>query len=57
MLTLIISSLALHTWLFIEIELNEFVLTKPDENNDPMKNHFLINLNILYIMYNIIFPH
>ena len=25
------------------------VLTKLDKNNDPMKKHFLINLNILYV--------
>ena len=33
----------------IEIQLNMVVLTKLDKNNDPMKKHFLINLNILYV--------
>ena len=37
LLTLIISGLALHGWLFIEIQVKEVVLTKFDKNNDPMK--------------------
>ena len=36
LLTLIISRLTLHSWFFIEIELKGVVLTKPDENKDPM---------------------
>ena len=47
---LLCSGLALHGWLFIEIQLKEVVITKFDENNDPMKKHFLINLNILYFI-------
>ena len=54
LLTLTICGLALHAWSFIEIQRKEVVLTKFDKNNDPMKKHFLINLNILYY---IIFLH
>ena len=49
LLTLKISGLALHTWLFIEIQLKEVVLTMFDKNNDPIKKQFLIHLNILYV--------
>ena len=55
LLTLTISGLALHAWLFIEIQLKEVVLTKFDKNNDPMKKHFLINLNILYVALQLVF--
>ena len=60
LLTLIISGLALHGWLLIEIQLSgiafkEVVLTKFDKNNDPMKKYFLINLNILYVALQIVF--
>ena len=46
LLTLIILGLALHGWLFLEIQVNVVALTMFDKNNDPMKKHFLINLNI-----------
>ena len=36
LLTLIISGLILHAWLFIEIQLNGAVLAKLDKNNDPI---------------------
>ena len=39
--TLVISGLSfLHAWLFIEIQLNEVVVTKLDKNNDPKKITF-----------------
>ena len=50
-----ISGLTLHAWLLIEMQLKGVVLNKLDKNNDPIKKHFLINLSILYILYNIIF--
>ena len=40
LLTLTISGLALHAWLFIEIQLKEVALTKFDKNDDPMKKLF-----------------
>ena len=46
LLTLKISGLTLHALLFIEIQLNEVVLTKFDKNNDPIKKHFLMNRNV-----------
>ena len=48
LLIVIISGLALHARLFIEIQLNEFAFVKPDRIVNPIKNTFLINLNILY---------
>ena len=36
LLTLIISGLTFHAWLFIEMQLNWVVLAKPDKNNDPI---------------------
>ena len=47
-LALTISGLTLHSWLFIEIQLNEFMPLKVDKNANPVKKHFLINPNILY---------
>ena len=35
-LTLTISGLTLHAWLFIEMQLKEVTLTKLDKNNDPI---------------------
>ena len=49
LLIVIISGLALHARLFIEIQLNEFAFVKPDRIVNPIKNTFLINLNILYV--------
>ena len=51
-LTLITCGLALHSWLFIEIQFNgEFAFVKSDKIVNPMKNIFLTNLNIfIYIM-------
>ena len=42
-----ICGLILHSWLFIEIQLNKFTLVKVDENVNPVKEHLLINPNIL----------
>ena len=39
-LTLIICGLSLHSWLFIEIQLNEIALVKVDKNANPVKNPF-----------------
>ena len=51
LLTLTISGLALHGWLFIEIELKELAFVKFDRIVNPTKNTFLTNLNIfIYIM-------
>ena len=55
LLTLIILGLALHGWLFLEIQVNVVALTMFDKNNDPMKKHFLINLNILYVALQLVF--
>ena len=41
------SSLAVHSWLFIEIELNEFAFAKSDKIVKATKNNLLTNLNIL----------
>ena len=46
LLTLIISGLALHGWLLIEIQLYEFTLVKLDRIVNPIKNTFLTNPNI-----------
>ena len=40
LLILIISDLALHSWLFIEIQLNEFVFVKYDRIVNPIKTLF-----------------
>ena len=53
LLTLAISGLALHAWLFIEIQVNEFTLVKLDIIANPRKNTFLTNLNT--IIYTISF--
>ena len=51
LLTLTICGLALHSWLFIEIQFNELALVKSDKIVSPMKNTFLTNLNIfIYTM-------
>ena len=54
LLTLTTRDLALHAWLFIEMQRKEVVLTNFDKNSNPLKKHVLINLNILYY---IIFFH
>ena len=36
LLTLIVSGLTLHAWLFIEIHLKGVMPTKLDKNNDPI---------------------
>ena len=54
LLTLIISGLALHAWLLIEIQLNEFTLVKPDKTVNPIKNTFLMNPNILYFALQVV---
>ena len=43
LLTLRISGLTLHAWLFIEIQFNGVVLTKLDKIAKPIKNILLIN--------------
>ena len=40
LLTLTTYGLALHAWLFIEIQLKEFAFVKPDKIVNPMKNAF-----------------
>ena len=45
-LTLTTCGLVLHSWLFIEIQLNEFAFVKLDKIVNPMKNTFLTNPNI-----------
>ena len=40
LLTLTIAGLALHAWLFIEIQPKEVVLTKLDKNNEPIFKKF-----------------
>ena len=51
LLTLKISGLALHYWLFIEMQLNEFAFVKLDRIVNPVKNTFLTNLVIfIYII-------
>ena len=52
LLTFIISGLALHSWLFIEIQLNgialnELAFLKFDRIVNPIKNTFLTNPNTL----------
>ena len=54
-LTLTIYNLTLHFWLFVEIQLNEFMLVKVDKNINPLKKHFLINPSIL--LYYVILFH
>ena len=53
LLTLTISGLTLHFWLFIEIQLNEFTLIKVDKIVNPAKNAFLTNPNTLlhYVIF------
>ena len=46
LLTFTISGLALHSWLLIEIQLNEFTPVKLDRIVNPIKNTFLTNPNI-----------
>ena len=49
LLTLTISGLTLHYWLFIETHFNEFPFDKLQPKNIiAVKKHFLINPNILY---------
>ena len=51
LLTLIISGLALHAWLIIEIQLKELAFVKIDKIANPTKNTFLTNPNIfIYTM-------
>ena len=51
LLTLITCGLVLHSWLFIEIQLNELAFVKLDKIVNSMKNTFLTNLNIsIYTM-------
>ena len=40
LLTLTICGLTLHPWLFIEIQLNEFMPAKVDKNANPVKKTF-----------------
>ena len=47
LLTLIIFGLVIHSWLIIEIELNEFAFVKSDKIVNLMKNTSWTNLNIL----------
>ena len=51
-LTLTIFGLVLHSRLFIEIQLNEFMLVKLDKIINPTKNTFFSsnNCNILYVI-------
>ena len=52
-LTLTTCGLVLHSRLFIEIQLNEFMLVKLDKIVIPAKKTFLANPNILvhYVVY------
>ena len=50
-LTLITCGLVLHSWLYIEIQLSgiafkELAFVKSDKIVNPMKNTFLVNLNV-----------
>ena len=47
LITLTICGLVLHSWLIIEIQLNELTFVKLDKIDNPMKNTFLTHLNIL----------
>ena len=40
LLTLTTCGLVLHSWLFIEIQLNEFAFVKPDKIVNPQKTLF-----------------
>ena len=51
-LTLTTYGLVLHSWLFIETQVNEFAFVKSDKIVNLMKNTILTNLNIfIYIMF------
>ena len=45
LMTLTIFGLTLHSWLFIEIQINEFTLVKVDKNANPIKR-------LLYTLFN-----
>ena len=60
LLTLTICGLALHAWLFIEIQLNEivfkeFAFVRPDKIVNPRKNAF--NKSKYFHLHYIIFFH
>ena len=52
-LKLTICGLALHFWLFIKIQLNEFMPVQVDKNTSPVRKHLLINPRILlhYVIF------
>ena len=51
LLTLTTWGLVLHSWFFIEIQLNGIAFVKSDKIVNPTKNAFLTNLNIfIYTM-------
>ena len=54
--TLTICGLVLHSWLIIEIRLNEFAFVKSDKIVNPMKNTFGTNLKYFHL-YNFTFFH